>query len=101
MKAYRDYKKYVESIEEALEQERLKIADSVLRQVRECVAEFNFKPEDVFSMRKKRYPKYYDPETGRTWSGVGREPLWIRGKDRRLFELKQLVNPVANGSRGQ
>lgn len=27
-------------------------------------------------------PKYHDPETGKTWSGRGREPLWLRGKNR-------------------
>ncbi|KVT10860.1 hypothetical protein WT24_13540 [Burkholderia sp. MSMB1078WGS] len=101
MKAYQEYKKYVESVEKAIEQERLRIASSVLQQVRECVAEFNFKPEDVFSIRQKRSPKYYDPETGRTWSGVGREPLWMRGKDRRIFELKQSINPFDNGHHGQ
>ncbi|WP_321891725.1 H-NS histone family protein [Burkholderia cenocepacia] len=101
MKAYQDYKKYAESVEKALEQERLKIADRVLREVRECVAEFDFKPEDVFSARRKRCPKYYDPETGQTWSGVGREPLWIRGKDRRSFELNQSTECVNDGAQDQ
>ena len=27
-------------------------------------------------------PKYRDPDTGKTWSGRGREPLWLRGKNR-------------------
>ncbi|WP_419689999.1 H-NS family nucleoid-associated regulatory protein [Burkholderia theae] len=30
-------------------------------------------------------PKYFDPATGKTWAGRGREPEWIRGKDRRDF----------------
>ncbi|WP_052001567.1 H-NS histone family protein [Burkholderia paludis] len=30
-------------------------------------------------------PKYMDPATGRTWTGRGREPQWIRGKDRSVF----------------
>ncbi|KVQ34468.1 hypothetical protein WK03_38515 [Burkholderia cepacia] len=89
MKTYQEYKKYSESIKKSLEQERLKVAEQVLCEVRECIAEFDFKPEDIFSMRRKRRPKYYDPATGQTWSGVGREPRWLRGKNRQSFELTQ------------
>ncbi|WP_390885660.1 H-NS family nucleoid-associated regulatory protein [Burkholderia territorii] len=32
-------------------------------------------------------PRYFDPVSGAIWSGRGREPHWIRGKDRRQFEL--------------
>lgn len=30
-------------------------------------------------------PKYRDPETGRTWTGHGKPPNWIAGKDREGF----------------
>ncbi len=30
-------------------------------------------------------PKYLNPATGQTWTGRGREPKWIRGKDRNEF----------------
>jgi DNA-binding protein H-NS len=29
-----------------------------------------------------------DPETGIEWSGWGREPFWIKGKDRKQFEIE-------------
>jgi len=32
-------------------------------------------------------PKYRDPETGKTWSGRGREPKWMQGRDRDEFAL--------------
>ncbi|WP_226383334.1 H-NS family nucleoid-associated regulatory protein [Burkholderia mayonis] len=59
----------------------------VLQEIRECVAEFGFTPQGVFSSQKKREPRYYDPVSGSTWTGLGREPAWIRGKDRKVFEL--------------
>ena len=31
--------------------------------------------------------KYRDPETGLTWSGRGKEPLWLRGKERAKFQI--------------
>lgn len=33
----------------------------------------------------KAKPKYRDPETGAIWSGRGKEPAWIKGKDREPF----------------
>lgn len=33
----------------------------------------------------KAIQKYQDPATGTTWSGRGKEPTWIRGKDRKKF----------------
>lgn len=35
----------------------------------------------------KAKPKYRDPVTGALWSGRGREPLWIAGKDRTPYLL--------------
>ena len=32
--------------------------------------------------------KFRDPETGKTWSGRGREPTWIKGKDREEFKIQ-------------
>ena len=32
-------------------------------------------------------PKYRNPETGDTWTGRGREPGWIKGKNRKEFAL--------------
>ena len=32
--------------------------------------------------------KFRDPETGKTWSGRGREPVWIKGKDREEFRIQ-------------
>ena len=37
----------------------------------------------------KAVQKYRDPVTGVTWSGRGKEPTWIRGKDRRKFMIPE------------
>ena len=37
---------------------------------------------------KKVAPKYRNPETGGTWTGRGREPAWIKGKNRQDFALE-------------
>lgn len=33
-------------------------------------------------------PKFRNPETGDTWTGRGREPTWIKGKNREEFEIQ-------------
>ncbi|WP_179214071.1 H-NS histone family protein [Paraburkholderia caledonica] len=41
-------------------------------------------------IKSGRYvPKYRDADSGATWSGRGREPFWIAGKDRKPFVLLQ------------
>ncbi|HIE1650312.1 TPA: H-NS family nucleoid-associated regulatory protein [Burkholderia cenocepacia] len=30
---------------------------------------------------RRRAPKYLDPESGKTWAGVGRTPTWLQGKN--------------------
>lgn len=35
----------------------------------------------------KAIQKYRDPSTGATWSGRGKEPSWIKGKDRKKFAI--------------
>ena len=32
-------------------------------------------------------PRYRDPESGTTWSGRGKPPKWIAGKDREAFAI--------------
>ena len=39
------------------------------------------------SKGEKVAPKYRNPETGDTWTGRGREPSWIKGKNRDEFAL--------------
>ena len=89
------YKSFVEKkalLEAQLDRERLAIAATVLTEVRRCIEEFGFTPQEIFSgdggtPGRKRRAKYFNPETGQTWSGVGREPAWIRGQDRSRFAI--------------
>lgn len=41
--------------------------------------------------KQKRAAKYQDPTTGHTWSGSGRCPRWLEGKDRTQY----LITPTA------
>lgn len=67
---------------------------SAIALIRETVAEFDLTHEDVFpsnrtsqskSKGKSVAPKYRDPATGQTWTGRGKAPKWIEGKEREQF----------------
>lgn len=59
-------------------------------QARALIAEHGLTAADVFPQSKKPKggvgaPKYRDPATGATWTGRGKPPNWINGKDRTPF----------------
>ena len=67
---------------------------SVIAQIKQVVETYSIPVEELVealgglkSKRKgvKAKPKYYDPATGVVWSGRGKEPAWIKGKDRDQF----------------
>jgi DNA-binding protein H-NS len=65
----------------------------VLAEVKASVAEYELTPADVFGGgRASRRgngaaAQFRDPETGKTWTGRGRVPAWIEGKDRKAFRI--------------
>ncbi|MEQ6436227.1 H-NS histone family protein [Comamonas sp. w2-DMI] len=64
-------------------------AKEALAKVQELIRDFGFTTQQVFPLlpsRKKAEVKYTDPATGATWSGRGKPPRWIEGKDRKPFE---------------
>lgn len=56
---------------------------------RALIAEHGLTAADVFPQGKAKgsvgAPKYRDPATGATWTGRGKPPNWINGKDRAPF----------------
>lgn len=65
-----------------------------LAAIREDVARFEITADELFGSggrvkRASKAPvKYRDPETGNTWSGRGREPRWLAGRNREDFLVK-------------
>lgn len=76
-------------IAEALKAEKA----TAIAQARELVVQYGLTPDDVFSTGKRKasasvgVAKYRDPETGATWTGRGKPPNWILGKDRTAFAI--------------
>ena len=65
-------------------------SDQQVAQIAASIAEFGFTAQQVFPWKpqpKKVAAKYRDPDTGATWSGRGKPPQWIAGKDRTPFVI--------------
>lgn len=60
-------------------------------EVRTLVQQYQLTEQDVFPASSPKTkgsvgaPKFRDPETGATWTGRGKPPNWIVGKDRSAF----------------
>ena len=87
---------------QAMRQEKMEGAKAaLLAEFRDKAAELGMSLNDLMSSSKpaaernprrskgaKVAPKYLNSETGDTWTGRGREPGWIKGKNRDDFALK-------------
>ncbi|WP_313237839.1 H-NS histone family protein [Delftia acidovorans] len=62
-----------------------------IAQARALIAAHGLTAADVFPATKAKgsvgAPKYRDPATGATWTGRGKPPNWINGKDRTPFQI--------------
>ena len=85
------------ALERQIDEMRIRERDSVLQDVRQKIAAFEINPSELgFGNGRGRpakrpragvAPKFRDPETGSTWSGRGKPPKWIAGKDRTEFVI--------------
>lgn len=88
--------KQKEEIEKAIVEEKERRRFEGIEKVKAIIEEYDLEINDIFPNRvikskgtdigsNKVAPKYRNPENGNTWTGRGKEPTWIAGKDRDLF----------------
>ena len=82
-----------EALDKQIAETRKNELREAIRTVQALVAEFDLTSADVFGSARtdkkadkrtgrKVAPKYRDPATGKTWTGRGRAPTWLEGKDK-------------------
>jgi DNA-binding protein H-NS len=80
-----------EALDKQIAETKKAARNDAIKRCMELVEAYGLKSEDIFGgARKSRStgkvpPKYRDPATGKTWTGRGVEPAWIKGKDRARF----------------
>ena len=92
---YRDLLAQADELDRQIALAREVEAVGVLAEIKAKIAEFGFTVDEVFATKKTRKPRersgptYRDPKSGATWSGMGREPGWIKGMDRATFVVSE------------
>ena len=88
--------KQKEALEAQISNTRQSELTDAISKVKALVAEHGLTQKDVFgsskgtkksSGRSKVAAKYRDPSSGQTWSGRGKAPRWIDGRDRANFSV--------------
>lgn len=90
MSSYADLLAQKKSLDAQIAQARKAESEQALQTVLQLVREFGFTAQQVFPWKpvpKKVVAKYRDPDTGATWSGRGKPPQWIAGKERAPFVI--------------
>lgn len=105
MASYKELLAQRQALEAQINEARKRETKEAIAQVKSLVADFGFTAEDIFGpsrkaplakqiakagagpkpARAKAKPKYRNPETNETWTGKGRAPRWLNGRDKSEF----------------
>ncbi len=96
MASYKQLTAQLEKLHKEVAVARDKEMAEAIDQIKALIAEYDITAEELgFSTRqsgkthKRALPaKYENPKTGETWSGRGRAPGWLAGKNRERFLVK-------------
>ncbi len=91
MPSYQELLARKNELDKRIEEVRHTESKEALVTVKQLIETFGFTMQQVFPWKpeekKKVEAKYYDPESGASWSGRGKPPKWIEGKDRAEYEI--------------
>ena len=96
MTTYQEYKAKIAELESLAEKARNDEVQSAKEQILTIMRTYNLTVADLSTNAKAksiktRAPvptKYRDDATGQTWTGRGRAPKWLEGKDKNQFLIK-------------
>jgi DNA-binding protein H-NS len=95
MSNYKELQAQIVKLQAQAAEARQKEIAAVVAEIQRQMAEFELTPEDLGFTASRRGrpalkkaplpPKYHNVRTGETWSGRGKPPKWIAGKNREKF----------------
>lgn len=99
MSQYAELKAQIARLQAQADEARRTELGNVIEEIRRKIAEYGLTAQDLgFAAAARRGrppkkaplpPKYQDPKSGNTWSGRGKPPNWIAGKNRDRFLIDQ------------
>jgi DNA-binding protein H-NS len=96
MATYKQLTAQLEKLHKEMSLARDKEVTQAIADIKEKIAEYGITAEELgFSSKRPAArkpalpPKYRNPKTGETWSGRGRAPGWLAGKNRDRFLIEE------------
>lgn len=97
MATYQDLRAQIAKLEAEADEARQRELADVIADIRRKIVEYRLSAQDLGLALRRRGagaarqplpPKYQNPRTGQTWSGRGKPPKWIAGKNRERFLIQ-------------
>jgi len=89
---YKDLIQQIESLQKKAAEARKKELSQIVADINAKIAAYGLRPSDLKfgangsgtarKARRQVAAKYRDPQSGKTWSGRGRSPLWVLEAER-------------------
>ncbi len=96
MTSYAEYVEQIAKLQSLAEAARQNEIAGAMQQIKSLMGQYGITVADLTSSRKPRTvsskgavaAQFRNPETGDTWTGRGRAPRWLDGKDKEQFRIK-------------
>ena len=96
MASYADLKKKIADLEKQAEEMRTQEVSAVIAEIKQKMAAFGITIDDLKPRKRvmpPSVPRYKDPASGKTWTGRGIAPKWLKdgmakGKKKEDFLIK-------------
>ncbi|WDD90993.1 H-NS histone family protein [Burkholderia sp. FERM BP-3421] len=96
MKTYNELLEQFNKLKKEIDAAREQEAQLIARRVLALLEDSGVDIQDLLQGRRpgrrvgsRVEPKYWNPDTGATWSGRGRMPSWLAGQDLKRFLIHQ------------
>lgn len=96
MTTYAQYQQQIAELQKLAETARKTEAADGVNKIRQLMSDYGLTVADIETSSKQKSAKprssvsakYRNEETGQTWTGRGRSPKWLDGKDKAQFLIK-------------
>ena len=97
MTTYAEYVEQITKLQALAEAARQAEINDAIKKIKELMQAHGVSIEDLSSGTRAKPAKanytvaaqFKNPETGETWTGRGRAPRWLDGKDKEQFRIKK------------
>ena len=96
MTSYAEYVEQIAKLQALAESARQNEINDAIKKIKDLMQAHGVSLADLSSARTAKVTKakstvaaqFKNPETGETWTGRGRAPRWLDGKDKEQFRIK-------------